>query len=154
MKFNDKPKRYKYELEEDMSFEVPELYGFSFSHKLFKLRDGLLKVRAGYHWDGPSGPTMDTPSTMESSLVHDVLYQSIRERMLPYSRRKDADQIFHRLMKKGVHDALPYVKGWNHFLHNTGVWLARRLGTVRAWYFYQAVRWFGGKHSKPKPIML
>ena len=40
--------------------------------------DGLLTIKAGYAWDGPSGPTFDTKSFMRGSLVHDVLYQILR----------------------------------------------------------------------------
>ena len=36
--------------------------------------EGLLIIRPGYAWDGPSGPTFDTPSFMRGSLIHDVLY--------------------------------------------------------------------------------
>jgi hypothetical protein len=39
---------------------------------------GRLTVKAGYSWDGPSGPAMDTKSAMRGSLVHDCLYQLIR----------------------------------------------------------------------------
>lgn len=40
---------------------------------------GMLMVKAGYAWDGPSGPTLDTPEFMRGSLVHDALYQLMRE---------------------------------------------------------------------------
>lgn len=36
--------------------------------------DGLLEIKAGYAWDGPSGPTIDTKNFMRGSLVHDALY--------------------------------------------------------------------------------
>lgn len=45
--------------------------------------DGLLRIKAGYAWDGPSGPTFDTPNFMEGSLVHDALYQLIRAGLIP-----------------------------------------------------------------------
>ena len=41
--------------------------------------DGLLTIRKGYAWDGPSGPTIDTKDFMRGSLVHDALYQLLRE---------------------------------------------------------------------------
>lgn len=40
---------------------------------------GLLRIQPGYAWDGPSGPTIDTPSFMRGSLIHDVLYQLLRQ---------------------------------------------------------------------------
>ena len=39
---------------------------------------GRLVIQPGYAWDGPSGPTIDTPSFMRGSLIHDVLYQLLR----------------------------------------------------------------------------
>ena len=43
------------------------------------LPTGSLHVNAGYEWDGPSGPAIDTDNFMDGSLVHDVLYQLMRE---------------------------------------------------------------------------
>ena len=34
---------------------------------------GFLIIKKGYAWDGPSGPTIDTPNFMRGSLVHDAL---------------------------------------------------------------------------------
>ena len=42
--------------------------------------DGYLEIYSSYEWDGASGPTIDTDNTMDGSLVHDVLYQFLRER--------------------------------------------------------------------------
>lgn len=44
----------------------------------------VLLIKSGYAWDGPSGPTIDTPSFMRGSLVHDALYQLMREKHLPF----------------------------------------------------------------------
>ncbi len=41
--------------------------------------DGRLWISRGYAWDGPSGPTLDTKTFMRASLVHDALYQLLRE---------------------------------------------------------------------------
>jgi hypothetical protein len=40
---------------------------------------GLLTIKKGYAWDGPSGPTIHTKNFMRGSLVHDALYQLMRE---------------------------------------------------------------------------
>ena len=42
-------------------------------------RSGSMTIRSGYAWDGASGPTWDSPSTMRGSLVHDCWYQLFRE---------------------------------------------------------------------------
>jgi hypothetical protein len=79
----------------------------------------FMEVYKGYEWDGASGPTIDTEDTMDGSLVHDVLYQLIREHHLPMKWRKEADKCIHKMC---VEDGMPK---W------------------RAWYWYLALRWFG-----------
>lgn len=58
-------------------------------------KDGCLIIRKGYAWDGPSGPTIDTPNAMRGSLVHDALYQLMRLGLLPESCRPQADKLLH-----------------------------------------------------------
>jgi len=88
--------------------------------------DGLLTIRAGYAWDGPSGPTRDTKSFMRGSLVHDALYQLMRNNHLPSSCREDADQELHRMCRED---------GMNRF---------------RAWYVLLGVRKGAGFAAAPK----
>lgn len=57
--------------------------------------NGGLYIRKGYAWDGPSGWTIDTPSSMRASLVHDAMYQLIRMGRLKQSDRILADMDFH-----------------------------------------------------------
>lgn len=54
--------------------------------------NGLLVVKAGYAYDGPSGPTIDTPSTMFCALVHDVMYEMFRKEQLSLDWRGEADE--------------------------------------------------------------
>ncbi len=58
-------------------------------------KSGLLIIRKGYAWDGPSGPTYDSTDSMRGSLVHDALYQLMRLGLLPESSRAKADKILH-----------------------------------------------------------
>jgi hypothetical protein len=63
---------------------------------------GVLTIKKGYAWDGPSGPTIDTSSLMRGSLVHDSLYQLLRETDFGAAdthdqRRKQADEILYRI---------------------------------------------------------
>ena len=44
--------------------------------------NGLLYIKVGYAWDGPSGPTIDTDNSMTPSLVHDALAQLMRWELL------------------------------------------------------------------------
>lgn len=59
--------------------------------------DGLLTVFNGYAWDGASGPTFDSKSSMRGSLGHDGLYQLMRLGLLDRKHRPAADRLFHRL---------------------------------------------------------
>lgn len=71
--------------------------------------DGVLTVKKGYAWDGPSGPTFDTKNFMRGSLVHDALYQLMREELLPGSCRKDADLELHRICRE---DGMSKFRAW------------------------------------------
>ena len=65
------------------------------------LRNGSLVIYKGYEWDGPSGPAIDTDNFMDGSLIHDMLYQLMREGKLkrrPY--RLYADNEMFRQCKK------------------------------------------------------
>ncbi len=46
------------------------------------LPSGHLFIETFYEWDGPSGPTFDTDNFMDGSLVHDALYDLMRQRLL------------------------------------------------------------------------
>lgn len=58
---------------------------------------GLLTILRGYAWDGPSGPMPDTPDAMRGSLVHDALYQLMREGRLDTRYREVADKLLREL---------------------------------------------------------
>ncbi|MFC1891589.1 DUF1353 domain-containing protein [Thermodesulfobacteriota bacterium] len=87
--------------------------------------NGQLTIQSGYAWDGPSGPTIDTKTFMRGSLVHDALYQLMREKHLTLENRNKADEL---LKKICIED------GMNGF---------------RAWYVYKAVHWCAEKNAKP-----
>lgn len=54
---------------------------------------GLLWFKSGYNWDGASGLTFDTQSSMRGALKHDGLYQLMRAGVLPVSWRERADEV-------------------------------------------------------------
>ena len=88
---------------------------------------GQLTLKKRYAWDGPSGPTIDSRSFMRGSLVHDALYQLMREKYLDYKEhRKYADEILRELC---LEDGMP---------------------SVRAWWVYQAVRLFAEIAARPR----
>lgn len=115
---------YKYQLEKDFITEV-ELFGESVTSPFIELRpDGYLLIKKGYAWDGPSGPTIDTKSFMRGALVHDALYQLMRDHGLNRNYRSTADTA----MRK--------------FCCEDG------MSIVRAWYSFIGVRMFGRKSAR------
>jgi len=65
--------------------------------------EGLLTIKEGYPWDGPSGPTIDTKNAMRGSLIYDALYQFFREGKLPRDYRPTADRILAQIcMEDGM----------------------------------------------------
>ncbi len=90
-------------------------------------KTGHLALKKGYAWDGPSGPTIDTKNFMRGSLVHDALYQLMREGLLDQKYREDADKLLRAICR---------IDGMSKF---------------RAWYVYWSVRTFGGRSARPRP---
>lgn len=94
---------------------------------------GVLEIRRGYAWDGPSGPTFDTPSFMRGSLVHDALYQLMRGGQLDRNRWKnEADQTLRRMCRQDG------------------------MSAIRAAWVYAGVAWFGysGTRTAEQDIIL
>jgi hypothetical protein len=124
---------YKYQLAYDYTVQT-DLVGFAHDGSYLILHTGgELVIRKGYAWDGPSGPTFDTKTFMRGSLVHDALYQLIREGALPIEKRSYADQLLR-----------------THCREDGMTWL-------RAWWVYRALRWFGNAAADPankKPIIV
>ena len=115
---------YKYELLRDV-YSWCGLGEHAFSSEFMELkRDGTLIVKKGYRWDGCSGPTWDTDNTMHGGLIHDVLYQAMREGLLHGTNRKTVDLLFYKLLRDD---------GMNWF---------------RANYYYYGVRIMGKQYAK------
>jgi hypothetical protein len=92
---------YKYQLLEDFEVRTPIVNAAAQIPGFITLRqDGTLIVHAGYAWDGASGPTIDTKSSMRASLAHDALYQLERAGHLGQEWRAAADQVLHDLCVK------------------------------------------------------
>ncbi|MCU0589897.1 MAG: hypothetical protein MUC33_01265 [Desulfobacterales bacterium] len=72
---------YKYQLVNDHRAQLAHVRPeFDIVTEFIELTvDGLLWIKHGYAWDGPSGPTVDTPNFMRGSLVHDALAQLMRD---------------------------------------------------------------------------
>ena len=71
---------------------------------------GNLIIKKGYAWDGPSGPTIDTLNFMRGSLVHDALYQLMREEHLDKDEhREPADRLLQEMCKN---DGMSALRAW------------------------------------------
>jgi len=89
--------------------------------------EGDLTIKTGYAWDGPSGPTFDTPNFMRGSLVHDALYQLMRLKELDFTKDRDpADRLLQKMCKEDG------------------------MGSARAWWVYQGLRLAGKAAANPE----
>ena len=77
------------------------------THFIHLYKKGTLLIRSGYAWDGPSGPTIDTSSSMRGSLIHDALYQLMRLGLISENNREYADSL---LKKVCVEDGMNKVR--------------------------------------------
>lgn len=130
-KLKYKKVNYKYQVKEDFKIDIQGLtqilnIKFNIVHPYFSLMNDYVIVEKGYCYDGPSGPTIDTENFMAPSLIHDVLYQCMREGFLDQSCRKTADTILYNLCRQ---------YGMN---------------IIRAKYVYWALRLFGGIAAKKR----
>lgn len=85
-------KGYKYQIVDSYTVDIPikpEADIASPSTFIQLTKQGKLTLKQGYAWDGPSGPTIDTLNFMRGSLVHDALYQLMREGSLVSSEAVD-----------------------------------------------------------------
>lgn len=90
---------FQFKLEIAPLFDVESLW-FDMDKK------GRVNVKAGYVWDGASGPTIDTPSSIPASCGHDIGYKAIRLGYLDEVTAKPLiDRWFYeRLLKDGMWD--------------------------------------------------
>lgn len=101
---------YKYILLNDIQFTIyskKELDYVIYKHYYFQIKINknkiFIKVHKNYRWDGPSGPTIDTNNFIYSSLIHDVLYQWLREDKSIINKkqyRKLADKLLYLFCKQ------------------------------------------------------
>jgi len=92
MKFR-KTKGWKYQLTEPYQCQIRPFYAGDIETEFVQLdRTGALHLKRYYAWDGASGPCPDVKSIMIASLVHDALYQLMRQDLIDRSSRIYADR--------------------------------------------------------------
>ncbi len=115
---------YKYQLENDFVISV-SISGWNLKTPFIELDPyGTLLIKKGYAWDGPSGPAIDTKDFMRGALVHDALYQLMRDWGLDRNLRSIADRIMRDIC------------------------ILDGMSKIRAYYTYLGVRAFGSPSSK------
>jgi hypothetical protein len=119
---------YKYQLAESYAISISIKPKSDIKTEFIDLNtDGNLIVKKGYAWDGPSGPVKDTKENMRASLVHDALYQLMRnDKLKSRTHRKAADQEFKDICK------------------------ADGVSNLRASVYYKALRKFGKPAASPE----
>lgn len=127
-------KGYKYQLCEEYHTDIPikpdENISSSGDYVILSKEGGIV-IKKGYAWDGPSGPTFDTLNFMRGSLVHDALYQLMRERKLIKAIHRDpADSLLQQMCKNDD------------------------MSSIRACWVYQGVSKFGESAADPSNIKL
>jgi len=128
-------KGYKYQIVREYSVTISLKPNDDIESEYIDLTsDGKLTIKKGYAWDGPSGPTLDTSDFMRGSLVHDALYQLMRDGELDKETdRQPADKLLQVMCKEDG------------------------MCSLRAWLVYQGVRKFGDPAADPtnkKPIVM
>lgn len=89
---------YKYQLHRTITAQL-DIFGFTVFNEFYCLTvDGILSIKQGYAWDGPSGPCPDWKCFMRGSLVHDVLYQMMRMKELPQTCFHPANLEFKKIV--------------------------------------------------------
>lgn len=124
---------YKYQLVEDYFHILPPDFDKikSFDFGFLNWNPSILMIRKGYAWDGASGIAIDTKDFMRGSLVHDALYQCMRQGLIKINYKDACDKELERIL------------------------LEDKMASFRASYVYQAVRIFGYSSAiEPKEIQV
>lgn len=76
---------YKYQFTRDYSCYTGIMLPDDIIYDYFTLTaNGWCHIKKGFAWDGASGPTFDTKSSMRPSAIHDCYCQAAEERLIDY----------------------------------------------------------------------
>lgn len=114
---------YKYRLMEDYELITP-VTGYAVATDYLILnKDGRLRIKKGFPWDGASGPTFDSKSSMRASLVHDAFYELERCELISLKMRDKIDVLLHDICEQDG------MWGWRA---NLWLWAVRKFGIFAA----------------------
>lgn len=145
---------YRYKLDEEYGHILPfAIMPLRQVRGWVLIKENQLVIASGYAWDGASTGLPWTPKKwIRPSLVHDALYQLIREGQLPMERREDADIVFYQLLRANL--------TWSpttRLKYGVFIGMHNFAGTLVAMVAYYAVRLFGnyalrkGRKTKEAP---
>jgi hypothetical protein len=121
--------KYNYILADELIFQLDKSFeNQPKEHPYISISaDGLMTIRRHYAWDGAS-KIPDTPKNLRASLIHDALYQLMRQGYMDPKKERDwSDRLFQKIC---IRD------GTN---------------TVIAAGYYAGLRLFGWLSTKPEP---
>lgn len=129
----DRRGRYKYTVARTYRiYSLALLNAPDFSLPYAELAAGYLTARKGYAYDGPSGPTIDTPDAMRGTCFHDIGYQAMRAGLLMWTYRRAVDRMMRHLM---LEDGMPRVRATAWYVS------VRACGRMFSWWGSVRPRW-------------
>ena len=125
-------KIWRYKLKAEFALDFRQEFDLALNsnaehhNEFFTLESASLTAKAGYAWDGASGPVFQTKNSVRATLVHDIMYQAMasNDELRTRKNRKIADRLFLLILK------------------------ADGMSAPRRQIWYRAVRMFGGKRTK------
>ena len=141
---------FKYQLVKSVTVTTKILPEFYINTRYITLsKGGTLHLGVGFAWDGASGWTIDTKSSMRASAVHDALYKLIRMGRLAEDKvREQADEEFYRIMVEDI-EAIAEAKFSNKWGSKILKAAYIKLGKARARVWFRALRIGGGPAASP-----
>lgn len=136
---------FKYQLVKPLTVVTKLKTPFYINTRYIELAsNGTLHIRTGFAWDGASGWTIDTKSSMRASAVHDALYKLIRiGRLDGVGMREQADEEFYRIMVEDI-EAIAEAKFSNKWWSKVQKATYLKLAKARAGVWFKALRIGGG----------
>lgn len=110
---------YRYQLVDEYCTQTPFRPDVCITTDFIELhQDGWIVIRKGYAWDGATCTTRPK-SSVRASLVHDALYQLMREGHLDVSQRDAVDALFEKLL---IEDGMSKLRAsaWRWAVNNFG----------------------------------
>lgn len=102
---------YKYQLTKSytVDIEIKPPVAIELGRWIRLCPSGSLYIADGYAWDGASGPAIDTKTIMRGALVHDALYQLMREKLLSTDYFYSANRVLHTIC---LEDGMHWLRAW------------------------------------------